>query len=784
MNVKEIISKYIRNWYWFLFSIFMVLCLAFLFLRYAVPLYQASATIQIVDEASSSSELGVFQDLGVFSQDAQSKVMDEIEVFKSRSNFVDVVKKLGLNISIEKIGNIKNSELYERPPYRISFIGKDSILDNANLHFIIEPYSETSFKYAADEDGPMKLYAYGKNIETPIGKIVVIPNLENAGHLEKGKYLVNITPVESIAAFYRSNIVVTPVNDYSNIVSITLVDPIQQKAIDVINALIEIYNHNGMEDRREVADRTSEFIDNRINKIYSELSSVDQSAVDYKSQRGLTDVETQTNLNLNLGASNQQELQNASIQLDMVSSMKDIVEGQNGYEILPSNIGISDETINGTTAKYNELVAERNRLLKSSNAKNPIIQNLDQQLGDLKKSMESSLNSATNNLNLRVNSLSEQMSRINSRIYSAPKNERALRDISRQQQTTESLYLYLLQKREEAQISFASKAPKSKVVDKAFRQGNGPVAPQKRIVYMGALILGLLIPFVSIYAHDLLDNKIHNKLEVEKLVNEEIPVVAEIPKLSAKENKLVTNNDRSILAESMRILRTNLDYIFKSGKLGDKGKIIFVTSSVSGEGKTLLSSNLSMVFSNTNKKVLLVGADVRNPKLHNFFDSMDGSQVEGVHRGGATGLTEYLYDDAVSLKEIINPIKLKGADIDVIFSGKIPPNPTELLMNERIGDLFKAVSEKYDYIIVDTAPCMVVTDTLLISQYADHTIYVVKAGFTETKVLEFPVKLKKEGKLKNLSFVVNNVKAPDLGYGGKYGYGYGKTVKQWWKFGA
>ena len=260
-----------------------------------------------------------------------------------------------------------------------------------------------------------------------------------------------------------------------------------------------------------------------------------------------------------------------------------------------------------------------------------------------------------------------------------------------------------------------------------------------------------------------------------------VPVLAELPQIGKYEEKLVMKDDRSVLSESMRILRTNLDYIMKSKK-GNKNNVIFVSSSVPGEGKTFVASNLSMILSSTDKKVLLIGADIRNPKLYAFFTGKNVNQLGKSKRNMDIGLTEYLIDDSIEAKSIINTLLVHTNTIDLIYSGKIPPNPSELLMNEKFGKLIEEVSLDYDYVVVDTAPLMVVTDTLLLTKYSNHLLYVVRAGSTEKKVLEFPMKLKEEGKINGLAFILNGVKDADLGYGGKYGYGYSKTSKKWWKF--
>ncbi|AKA36091.1 GumC family protein [Flagellimonas lutaonensis] len=783
IDLKELIRTYTKHWKWFAVSVVFAITAAYLYIKYTTPLYVAEAKIKILEDESSSGGIDLFKELNIFSG-SKNKVEDEIEIINSRSNMIEVVKKLGLNTQVFALGDIRDTELYSPPPIQINFIMADSLLSKADFTFYITPTSKTAFRYGEGNDTPPKGYSFGQNVKTPYGDIVVTPNLDTFERYIGQDFMVQLSPVGDMAQYYVDQINIGAADEFSNIVYISLQDPIKKKAKDIIDELIKTYNANAIKDKKEIADRTAEFINERIADISSSLTSVDQTAEDFKTQKGVTDIASEANVNLNIGAATRQELARAQTELQMAESMRDIVAKQEGFEVLPSNIGLSDPTIANATEQYNQLVQQRKRLLESSNEKNPVIQNLDKQLSSLKQTMEASLSGTVNNLGLQVNTLSGQQAIIQSKIYSAPRNERALRDITRQQQTTESLYLYLLQKREEAQIAVASTSPKCKVIDAAHNPTEFPVSPKRAFVYMASFILGLLIPFSVIYVNNLIDNKVHNMNGLEKMVNG-VPILGEIPKLSKKEQKLIAKDDRSVLAEALRIIRTNLDYLIKTRQSKGEGKnnVVFITSSVSGEGKTFISSNLAMILASTNKKVLLIGADIRNPKIYSFFRGGQIDKLSGPKRGKDAGLTEYILDENLGIRDITNTMLVYENDIDVIYSGRIPPNPAELLLSPRIKSLLSEASEKYDYVLVDTAPLMVVTDTLLISEYADHLIYVTRADVTEENAVEYPIKLQEEGKIKGLCFVVNDVKISELGYGGKYGYGYGRTTKKWWKFG-
>lgn len=783
IDLKELFLSYVKHWKWFALSVVAALAIAFLYLKYATPMYIANAKIKIIDDESVDGGIDLFKELDIFSG-SRNEVEDEIEIINSRSNMIGVVKKLGLNTKVLALGSIRDGELYKNPPINVNFIMADSLLNKAKFSFYVTPSSTTNFQYKKEEGDSPKSYAFGRNISTPFGDIIVTPNSDYFKNYINRDLKVVVSPVGDVAQYFISKINMGTADESSKIVSLSLEDPSKEKAKNILNSLIGIYNENAIKDKKEIADRTANFIDERISDISTSLTSVDQTAEDFKTQSGVTDIASEANINLNVGAANRQELAGAQTQLQMAASMKEMIDQQNGYEVLPSNLGLSDPTIANATNQYNQLVQERNRMLESSNEKNPVIQNLDQQLSDIKLTMQASLNNTVNNLGLQVNTLSKQQSIINSKIYSAPGKERALRDITRQQQTTESLYLYLLQKREEAQIAVASTSPKCKIIDAAHNPIEFPVSPRRSIVVMASFLLGLLVPFSVIYINSLIDNKIHNLHSLEKLIKN-TPIIGELPRISKKEQKLIAKDDRSVLAEALRIIRTNLDYLIKTKQskhdTGKKNNIIAVTSSVSGEGKTFISSNLAMILASTGRRVLLIGADIRNPKIYSFFTSDQVDKLSTPKRNKDAGLTEYLLEPELELKDIINPMLVYQNEIDVIYSGRIPPNPAELLLSSRIKTLLEKVSNKYDYVIVDTAPLMVVTDTLLFSELADHLIYVVRAGVTENRAVDFPLKLQEEGKIKGLAFVVNDVKQSNLGYGGKYGYGYGRPTKKWWQ---
>lgn len=761
--IKDIIKPYLKNWYWFVIIPLISLIIAFLYLRYTVPSYGATATIMIAQENSLSPDAALIAGLSGNSS-SFTKVEGEIEILKSRALMHQVVDRLNLQVQFFTQGRIIKTEVYSDPPIKLNFLASDSISQHYSARFFIHITSKTALKYSV-EDGTPKTYLFGETIKTSAGNLIVIPSGNQFDKFIGETLEVVITPLRSVREKYKNRIGVSQISKGSNILEIYLNDPVQEKAKDIVNTLVKVYNESSVDEKNQVAKATAIFIDERIALISTDLSKVDLTKEQFKVGNKLTDIQSEAGIFLESGAQNEQQLIQVGTQLNTVDFMSAYVEDKDNFELLPNNVGLSDQNVASVTSKYNELVLERQRLLKASGENNPVVVQLDQQLNGLKSTMLQNLNNLKSTLSIQSRSLHAREDLINARISSVPGQERKNRDIQRQQDIKEAIYLYLLQKREESAISMASTAPNSRVIEPAYSSYN-PISSGTK-VYFAALALGLLIPFGFIYGKELLDTKIRSKEDL----TSEIPsvrILAQLPHVERQKEMMIKDNDRSILAESFRILRTNVDYL-RPTNTNREGEILFVTSSIPGEGKSFVAQNLASIYALSNKRVLLIGADIRKPGLNGFTRVAPGP-----------GLSEYLNGD-IEISELISPV-LSQKNLDMILSGKIPPNPAELLMNERLKVLFDTLKGQYDIIIVDTAPSLPVTDTLLIGKYADRVLYIVRANYSEKPLLDFIEELHQGEKLPNLSLVLNDVRYSNLGYGAKLGYGYttGTTTKRSW----
>lgn len=775
-TLREQIEQYLKYWPWFVVGVVLTLGTSFLYLRYSMPVYQTVATILIKDEKNSAlSELAAFQDLGLTGSMNQSGFENEILILKSKSLTERVVRELNLDISYFVEGNIRDMELFRDVPFRVTILTPLDSLKFPSFPFFVSVISDQKFLLREEEGGSEVEYNFGELVTLPVGDILVTPNFKYLNSGTESPYSspikVKINRISAIGTFYRQSIQIQQLNEFSSVIELKLNASNSKKAQAILNELISQYNQDAMEDRNMVSRNTADFINGRLAIITKELDSVETGKVEFKQKNKLTDIAIEGQLFLkNESEFNKRQLE-VEMQLELVRTMIDYVTKGSESDLLPTNLGIEKEGVAGAVNSYNQLVLERNRLMGSSTGKNPIIVNLNDQISAVKATVLGSLNNAKTSLEIANIDLNAQGATISSKISSIPPKEKIFRSITRQQDIKEALYLYLLQKREENAISMAVTTPKAKVVDYAYTS-DFPVSPKRNIILLAALIIGLLIPFAFIYVRNLLDNKIRNRAYVERHVKE-VPLIGEIPQLKKNDAEAIEKNDRSILAESFRILRTNLEYLFvgDSGEGEESyGKTIFVTSTVKGEGKTLVSYNLALTLANSGSKVILVGGDIRNPKVHRY--TTEASYKKGV--------VEYLVQDDSNITDFLNDSD-DNDNLSILFSGTIPPNPAELWMRPRTKDLFAELKAQFDYVIVDTAPCMLVTDTFLISKYADITLYVMRAGYTEKRLLNFPLDSIKAKKLKNVAFVLNNVSDTNYGYGNKYSYTYGAHEETFWE---
>jgi capsular exopolysaccharide synthesis family protein len=776
-SLREILDQYTRFWFLFILGVIIAVIGAFIYLRYTTSFYMSSATVIIKDEKSGggATELAAFSDLGGFlNRYGNSKIENELAVFRSKRIIRNAVEALNLNITYENLGTIKTSELYTYKPFVVQYLSfNDSTQRKSAPQLYFEVLSGTQFHVENEAQSINSTYNFGEEVALPFGKITVLPVLDNGRMFENfigKKVVVTYRDIDALAFAYQKRIQVSNEIKNSNVVQLRLLSPVTAKAEDFINELIFQYNEDAKEDRSQVAKKTSDFIDTRLEIITRELDSVERNKEQFKSSNRLTNIEAEAQLILENASEFEKRQFDVNTQLELANTMIDYMDQATNNDLLPSNIGLEGGEVTQDVNNYNALILQRNKLLKTSTAKNPVVVNVNNQIDGIRTNIVNSLKNTTNTLKISLRDLNYQEASLNSKLSRVPAKEKVFRGIERQQTIKEQLYLFLLQQREEASISLAVTASKAKVVDNAF-SSKAPVSPNRPLIYLGAALAGLLIPFLFIYSRSLLNNKVNNRHDVEKALRE-TSLIGEIPKLKKGEEELIQSNDRSILAESFRILRTNLQYLFINKlKNSHKANTVFVSSTIKGEGKTFIAFNLALTLAQTGKKVALVGADIRNPQLQRYLPKESQARK---------GLTEYIIDPSLSVADLAAKSRY-NENLSIVLSGIIPPNPAELLMEPRTKDFFDEIRDMYDYVVVDTAPSMLVTDTIIINKLADVTLYVIRANYTEKRLLEFPRDAIEDGRLVNVAAVLNNVSLNNFGYGNRYGYSYSDENKSLWQ---
>lgn len=757
INLKEELFKYLSHWRWFVLSVFLTLICAVLYLQFTPKSYNVATKILIKDEKSNdlANQLSAFSEMSILGN-GKNNIENEIEILKSRTLIYNTLDSLNFNIQYLDHSEVVAKDLYKSTPIKLVW----------NNHNITEPvtieinnFEKNSFNVSVNDE-KIGSATFGKLIKSEFGTFIVN---SLAPMNEISEMQINVFPKMQQAENYQKNLNVAPSSKTSSVIDVSIIEKTPQKAADFLNTLISNYNLAGIKDKRFISENTANFISDRLLLIAEELGDVESQVEGYKKSNTLSDIETEVKLYLDKLSSVEKSALENETKINIVNEVINHIAKTKYDDLVPSGLLASDVSSEGLIQEINQLILEKQRT-PSATTENPTYIRLEQQIRALKSNLVASLKRNLSSLQIVKNDYKRQENEMKSKLSQVPRQEREFRIIDRQQKVKEALYLFLLQKREETNITLAATDLNAKVIDKAIAT-NKPVAPKAMIILLAALILGVLIPFIVIYLQNLLDTKIKTRFDITD--NSNIPFLGDIP-TSETSDQLMKLSSRSSAAEAIRIVRTNLDFIL-SDKNEDECKVIFLTSTISGEGKTFVSANLAATFSLSSKKVLLMGLDLRNPKIYEYV------------KVNPLGVSNYITSNGKSLNDYIIPVE-GYENFDVLSSGSIPPNPTEILMNKKIKDIFAELKTQYDYIIVDTAPVSLVTDTLLVSKYADATIYVVRANKIDKEMLRIPNELYKDKKLNKLSLVLNDSDVTK-GYGYGYGYGYGSKIveKPFWK---
>lgn len=770
IRIQDLWSMFVPKWYWFAISLFITLTIAVLYLLSTPPIYTRTAAILVKDNSKSSSSTGAmsdFSDLGIFK--SNTNINNELLTLKSPTLMTEVVNRLGLNETFTIRKGLKNVDLYKVSPVTITFCDKIEVPLSFTIKFSSkEAFAISELEISGEDIGETLSAQMGDSIQTSAGIMIVSPTQEFTDAFIGTSIRYVRGSVRAAVDTYSNALVAELGNEDATIINLSINDTSIRKAEDILNTLIEVYNENWIRDKNQIAVSTSQFISDRLGVIESELGHVDENISSYKSEHLLPDVQAASSLYMAQSAENNKELSTLNNQLSTAQYIRRELNTKQLDQTLPANSGIVSANIETQISEYNNLVLDRNRLIANSSEKNPLVKNMASSLQSMQRTIIQSVDNLIVSLNTQIRSLRRQEEATTNRLASNPNQAKYLLSVERQQKVKEELYLYLLQKREENELSQAFTAYNTRLIT-APRGSMFPTAPRKMNILLVAFAVGLLVPAVGIFMKENMNTKVRGRKDLENL---SIPFIGEIPQYSGTKKKwwefkhrkrqdmktiVVNEGNRNIINEAFRVLRSNMDFMASK----DNNQHVFVLTSFNpGSGKSFLAINIAISFAIKKKKILVIDGDLRHRTVSSYVDSPN------------KGLSDYLNNQIEDWKEII--VSYKGyTNLHILPIGTIPPNPTELLEDSKLSMLIEALRPEYDYIFIDCPPVDIVADAQIIEKWADRTIFVVRSGLLDRSMLSELENMYTGKRFKNLSMILNGTESTGGRYGYRYGYHYG-----------
>lgn len=770
IRIQDLWSMFVPKWYWFAISLFITLTIAVLYLLSTPPIYTRTAAILVKDNSKSSSSTSAmndFSDLGIFK--SNTNINNELLTLKSPTLMTEVVNRLGLNETFTIRKGLKNVDLYKVSPVTITFCDKTEVPLSFTIKFSSkEAFAISELEISGEDIGETLSAQMGDSIQTSAGIMIVSPTQEFTDAFIGTSIRYVRGSVRAAVDTYSNALVAELGNEDATIINLSINDTSIRKAEDILNTLIEVYNENWIRDKNQIAVSTSQFISDRLGVIESELGHVDENISSYKSEHLLPDVQAASSLYMAQSAENNKELSTLNNQLSTAQYIRRELNTKQLDQTLPANSGIVSANIETQISEYNNLVLDRNRLIANSSEKNPLVKNMASSLQSMQRTIIQSVDNLIVSLNTQIRSLRRQEEATTNRLASNPNQAKYLLSVERQQKVKEELYLYLLQKREENELSQAFTAYNTRLIT-APRGSMFPTAPRKMNILLVAFAVGLLVPAVGIFMKENMNTKVRGRKDLENL---SIPFIGEIPQYSGTKKKwwefkhrkrqdmkiiVVNEGNRNIINEAFRVLRSNMDFMASK----DNNQHVFVLTSFNpGSGKSFLAINIAISFAIKKKKILVIDGDLRHRTVSSYVDSPN------------KGLSDYLNNQIEDWKEII--VSYKGyTNLHILPIGTIPPNPTELLEDSKLSMLIEALRPEYDYIFIDCPPVDIVADAQIIEKGADRTIFVVRSGLLDRSMLSELENMYTGKRFKNLSMILNGTESTGGRYGYRYGYHYG-----------